>query len=79
MAEESLVPTNTPFDYDVGIDYDASPVGRSGYSITADLAQITQYFRLIHTYQDTQNPGSTTPSINQNEQAVISFVTVNPQ
>ena len=77
MAEESLVPTNTPFDYDVGIDYDASPVGRSGYSITADLAQITQYFRLIHTYQDTQNPGSTTPSINQNEQAVISFVTGN--
>ncbi len=56
MANVNLVPANTPFGYNVGINYESWEVGRTGYSITADLNQITQNFSLIRTYHDSLGP-----------------------
>jgi hypothetical protein len=36
----------------LGIDYETWESGRTGRSITADLDQIAQYFKLIRTYHD---------------------------
>jgi len=77
MASSPLVPINTPFSYNVGINYESWENGRTGYSITADLDQITQYFGLIKTFHDvavgTANPND--PIIDPTQQQVISYVT----
>jgi Ca2+-binding RTX toxin-like protein len=77
MARDPLVPINTPFKYNVGINYESWENGRTGYSITADLNQITKYFGLIKTYHDvavgTSNPNN--PTIDPTQQTVISYVT----
>ena len=52
MASDPLIPINTPFSYNVGINYETWENGRTGYSIAADLNQITQYFGLIKTFHD---------------------------
>ena len=49
---DPLVPTKTPFGYNVGVNYESWEVGRTGYSIKADLDQIYEDFRLIRTYHD---------------------------
>jgi Ca2+-binding RTX toxin-like protein len=76
MATDPLVPARTPFNYNVGINYETWMNGRTGYSITKDLDQITKYFGLIKTYHDaavgTSNP--TIPKIEPTEQTVISYV-----
>ena len=38
MASDPLIPINTPFSYNVGINYETWENGRTGYSITADLS-----------------------------------------
>jgi hypothetical protein len=77
MASDPLIPINTPFSYNVGINYETWENGRTGYSITADLDQITQYFGLIKTFHDvavgTVNPND--PIIDPTQQQVISYVT----
>lgn len=76
MAYDPLVPVNTPFSYNVGINYETWENGRTGYSITADLNQITQYFGLIKTFHDvavgTADPNN--PIIDPTQQQVISYV-----
>jgi hypothetical protein len=75
MATDPLVPTKTPFNFNLGINYATQEYGRTGRSITADLDQITQYFGLIRTYQDVQDPtSSSNPTINLNEQQVINYI-----
>ncbi len=73
----SLVPTNSPFGYNLGINYESWENGRVGYSIPADLAAITADFQLIRTYHDaavgTATP--TTPVMDSTQQQVISYVT----
>ncbi len=71
MANVNLVPANTPFGYNVGINYESWEVGRTGYSITADLNQITQNFSLIRTYHDSLGP---TPVMDGTQQQVITYV-----
>ncbi len=44
MAPNPLIPLNTPFRYNIGINYESWENGRTGYSITADLDQITKNF-----------------------------------
>lgn len=77
MAAVPLIPINTPFSYNIGINYESWENGRTGYSITADLDQITQYFGLIKTFHDvavgTINPND--PIIDPTQQQVISYVT----
>jgi hypothetical protein len=72
----SIVPVNSPLTYNLGINYESWEAGRVGYSITADLDQITQYFKLIKTFHDaavgTANP--TIPIIDPTQQTVISYV-----
>ena len=76
MARDPLIPINTPFKYNVGINYETWENGRNGYSITADLNQITKYFGLIKTFHDvavgTANPNN--PIIDPTQQEVISYV-----
>ena len=76
MASDPLIPINTPFSYNVGINYETWENGRTGYSIAADLDQITQYFGLIKTFHDvavgTPNPND--PIIDPTQQQVISYV-----
>jgi hypothetical protein len=77
-ASDVLVPAQTPFGYNVGIDYETDVDGRTGRSITADLNQITQYFGLVRTYHDTANPNSATPIIDSNELQVIQYAMTHP-
>lgn len=76
MPPDPLIPINTPFSYNVGVNYETWENGRTGYSITADLDQITQYFGLIKTFHDvavgTANPNI--PTIDPTQQQVISYV-----
>ncbi|MBV8192745.1 MAG: VCBS repeat-containing protein [Alphaproteobacteria bacterium] len=77
---DPLVPSKTPFNYNIGVNYESWENGRTGYSITADLNQITQYFGLIKTYHDvavgTANPNI--PQIDPTQQQVISYVANTP-
>lgn len=79
-AVDPLVPAKTPFGYNIGVNYESWEAGRTGYSITADLDQISQNFRLIRTYHDaavgTGDP--TTPSIDPTQQAVINWIVNHP-
>ena len=54
MAADPLVPAETPFSFNVGINYETLVNGRNGRSITADLNQITKYFGLIIAQPDDQ-------------------------
>ena len=80
MALDSLIPINTPFSYNIGINYETWDAGRIGYSIPLDLDQITQYFGLIKTFHDaavgTANPND--PIIDPTQQQVISYVANQP-
>ncbi len=73
----SLVPTYSPFTYNVGINYNSWGPGRTGYSIPTDLAAISQDFKMIRTYYDvavgTADP--TTPIIEPTQQQVITYIT----
>jgi len=75
-ASDPLVPSATPFNYNIGINYESWDDGRTGYSITADLDQITQYFNLIKTYHGasvgTADP--TIPEIDPTQVQVINYV-----
>jgi hypothetical protein len=76
MAKDPLVPVNTPFGYNVGINYESWENGRTGYNIAADVNAITKYFGLIKTFHDvavgTANPND--PIIDPTQQAVINAV-----
>ncbi len=73
---DSIIPTNTPFNYDLGINYETW--GRA--DITTDLNVITEYFSLIRTYHDaavgTADP--TSPIIDPTEYQVIHYLTSTP-
>ena len=77
---DPLIPAKTPFNYNVGVNYESWEYGRKGYSIKADLDQITQKFGLIKTYHDvavgTSNP--TVPVIDPTQQQVINYVVKTP-
>jgi len=75
---DPLIPSASPFGYNVGIDYETDQDGRTGYSVTADLNQITQYFQLVRTYHDTADPNATTPTIDPNELQVIQYAMTHP-
>ncbi len=45
-----MVPSNSPFRYNVGINYETATVGRNNRIVSKDLDTITKYFRLIRTY-----------------------------
>ena len=76
----SLVPTDTPLNFNLGINYESWSGGRTGYDINADLDQITRYFSLIKTFHDaavgTANPAD--PIIDPTQQQVISYVVAHP-
>lgn len=72
-----LVPTNSPFNYNVGIDYESWTSGRPNRSISADLDAVTQNFKLIRTYHDVWS-GSATPVLDGTQQEVISYVLAHP-
>ncbi len=75
-SSDPLVPANTPFNYNVGINYDSWEDGRTGYSITADLQQVTQNFKLIRTYHGaavgTADPS--VPCMDPTQQQVIDYI-----
>ena len=76
----SIVPANTPFNYNLGIDYETWENGRTGRSISADLDQIGQYFKLVRTYHDAAvgvPPGSP-PVIDPTQAAAISYIVGHP-
>ncbi|MAE07341.1 MAG: hypothetical protein CL661_01110 [Bacteroidetes bacterium] len=45
-----LVPANSPFSYNVGINYETWTAGRNNRDIGKDLDTVTKYFKLIKTY-----------------------------
>jgi hypothetical protein len=75
-ALDPLIPAKTPFGYNAGINYESWEVGRTGYSIKADLDQIYEDFRLIRTYHDAGF--DTTPVIDGTQAEVIDWVVDHP-
>jgi len=77
---DPLVPEHSPFSYNVGVNYESWEVGRTGYSITADLNQISANFRLVRTYHDaavgTADP--TSPVIDGTQLQVIQWMVAHP-
>lgn len=75
-SKDPLIPKSTPFNYNVGINYETWEAGRQGYSITKDLQQVTQDFKLIKTFHDaavgTANPSN--PVIDPTQQQAINFI-----
>ena len=74
MAADPLVPVKTPFNYNLGINYETWENGRTGRSITADLDAITKNFGLIKTFHDVANPGGANPIIDPDQLQVIKYV-----
>jgi Ca2+-binding RTX toxin-like protein len=72
---DPLVPAKTPFGYNVGVNYESWEVGRTGYSITADLDQIYDNFHLIRTYHDAFGAS---PVIDGTQAQVIDWVVDHP-
>ncbi len=71
-----MVPANSPFSYNVGINYETWTVGRKNRDIAKDLDTITKYFKLIKTYH-TAAVGTTTPEvpiIDPTMQKVINYI-----
>lgn len=79
-ATDPLIPSKTPFTYNVGINYESWEVGRKGYSIPNDLNQVFKDFGLIRTYHDaavgTANPNK--PQIDATQAQVIKWVVQHP-
>ncbi|MCB1501749.1 MAG: hypothetical protein KDK07_18510 [Bauldia sp.] len=75
-ASDPLVPAKTPFGYNVGVNYESWEVGRTGYSIAADLDQIHENFRLIRTYHDAGF--AETPVIDGTQAQVIDWIVAHP-
>lgn len=73
---DPLVPSKTPFGYNVGVNYESWEVGRTGYSISADLAQISDNFKLVRTYHDSES--GTTPVMDGTQLEVIQWMVANP-
>jgi len=73
---DPLVPSKTPFGYNVGVNYESWEVGRTGYSISADLEQISQNFKLVRTYHDSES--GTTPVMDGTQLEVIAWMVANP-
>ena len=75
-SSDPLIPSQTPFNFDVGINYESWTDGRDNRSISKDLDQIAQYFKLIKTYHaaavGTSDP--TQPEIDPTQQQVIDYV-----
>ncbi|MEO1194358.1 MAG: hypothetical protein AAFY02_21605 [Pseudomonadota bacterium] len=73
---DPLIPSKSPFNYNAGINYESWEDGRVGYSIPADLDQISQYYNLIKTFHGaavgTADP--TTPEIDPTQAEVIDYV-----
>jgi len=76
-SSDPLVPSQTPFNFNAGINYESWTDGRDNRSIPKDLDQITQYFKLIKTFHaaavGTSDP--TQPEIDPTQQQVITYVT----
>ena len=75
-ATDPLVPTYSPFAYNVGVNYESWEVGRTGYSIKADLDQIAENFKLVRTYHDSES--GTTPIMDGTQLEVIQWMIKNP-
>ncbi len=79
-SNDPLVPADTPFNYNIGINYESWESGRTSYSIEADLDQITQNFKLIKTFHaaavGTADP--TVPIIDPTQAQVITYVVGTP-
>ena len=82
IAQKAIpVPVSTPFLYNAGINYETWTLGRNSRIISADLDQITKYYRLIKTFHDaavgTSDPS--TPIIEPTQQSVIDYVVARPK
>jgi len=75
-AADPLIPAKSPFGYNVGVNYESWEVGRTGYSITADLNQIHENFNLIRTYHDAGF--AETPVIDGTQAQVIDWIVAHP-
>lgn len=76
----TIVPTNTPFKYNLGVDYETWEAGRTGRSINADLGQIDDYFNLVRTYHDAAVgvPVDSPPVIDATQAEAITYVVNHP-
>ena len=69
----NLVPANSPFSYNLGINYETWTQGRNQRVIGKDLDTITKYFRLIKTFH-TEGVGTTEVVIDPTMKEVIDYV-----
>ncbi len=72
-----LVPTYSPFSYNVGINYESQTWGRDHRIIANDLDMITQHFKLIRTYH-AAGVGTSDTVIEPTQESVIKYIIDNP-
>ncbi|MCE1248749.1 MAG: carboxypeptidase regulatory-like domain-containing protein [Firmicutes bacterium] len=78
-GSDMQVPANSPFTYNIGINYESWTVGRNNRDINKDMQQISTYFKLVRTYHSTAVGTSdpTNPTIEPTQQTVITYVVQN--
>ena len=68
-----IVPAQSPFSYNVGINYDSWKEGRKGRNIYNDLDEIVKHFKLIKTYYGA-GVGTSNVVIDPTMDSVIKYV-----
>lgn len=71
---DHLIPEDTPFSYNVGINYESWTMGRDHRDISADLDAITKHFKLIKTFHAAA-VGTKEVIIDPTQQEVITYIT----
>ncbi|UOM32848.1 calcium-binding protein [Acuticoccus sp. I52.16.1] len=77
MASNPLIPSKTPFNYNVGLNYESWSYDRTGYSVSADISAITEDFKLIKTFHAAA-VGTTTLEMDPTQAQVIAAVVAEP-
>ncbi len=72
----NVIPANSPFSYNVGINYDSWNNGRDNMKINDDLDEITKYFKLIKTYY-AAGVGTTNVEMDPTNKQVIDYLVAN--
>lgn len=72
----NVIPTNSPFSYNMGINYDSWHQGRDNMKIGDDLDEITKYFKLIKTFY-AAGVGTTTVEMDPTTKKVIEYMVTN--
>lgn len=77
-GSNDLIPSSTPFNYNVGINYESWTAGRNSRNIASDLDCITGYFRLIKTFH-CEAVGTASVEMDPTQNEIIQYILNHPE